>query len=226
MTTLIACSHGTSSPEGRATVSRLVSLVQDRMPTVRVVPAFVDVQSPRVDVVVARESRRDATVVVPLLLSSGHHTAVDIASAVAAHAPSRQTEPLGTHPLIAHVLATRLRAAVRGAWRPGDAVVLAAAGSSDPAAAADVDAAAENLRGLVPAPVTVGYASGAGPRLAEAVSSSRAEGATRVIAASHMLAPGFFTGLVRRAGADVVSAPLGADPRVAEVIMERYQHSL
>src|SRR5690606_39293761 len=95
----------------------------------------VEARSPRVDVVVARESRRDATVVAPLLLSSGHHTSVDIASAVAAHAPSRQTEPLGTHPLIAHVLATRLRAAVRGAWRPGDAVVLAAAGSSDPAAA-------------------------------------------------------------------------------------------
>jgi sirohydrochlorin ferrochelatase len=226
MTTLIACSHGTSSPEGRATVSRLVALVQDRMPAVRVVPAYVDVQSPRVDAVVARESRADRTVVVPLLLSSGHHTSVDIAAAVAAQAGSRQTEPLGTHPLIAHVLATRLRAAVRGAWRPGDRVVLAAAGSSDPAAAADVDEAAENLRRLVPAPVTVGYASGTGPRVADAVSASRAEGARRVIAASHMLAPGFFTGLVRRAGADVVSAPLGADPRVAEVIMERYQHSL
>lgn len=226
MTTLIACSHGTASPEGRAIVSRLVALVQERMPAVRVVPAFVDVQSPRVDAVLARESRRDSTVVVPLLLSAGHHTSVDIASAVAAHDRARQSAPLGTHPLIAHVLTTRLRAAVRGAWRAGDSVVLAAAGSSDPAAAADVDEAAENLRRLVPAPVTVGYASGAGPRVAEAVTSSRADGATRVIAASHMLAPGFFTGLVRRAGADVVSAPLGADPRVAEVIMERYRHSL
>src|SRR5690606_39419854 len=110
----------------------------------------VEARSPRVDVVVARESRRDATVVAPLLLSSGHHTAVDIASAVAAHPASRQTEPLGTHPLIAHVLATRLRAAVRGAWRPGDSVVLAAAGSSDPLAAQDVTAAAEHLRRLVP----------------------------------------------------------------------------
>jgi sirohydrochlorin ferrochelatase len=226
MTTLIACSHGTSSPEGRVTISRLIGLVQDRMPGVRVVPAFVDVQSPRVDAVVARESRSDSTVVVPLLLSSGHHTSVDIASAVVAHGSARQTEPLGTHPLIAHVLATRLRAAVRGAWRPGDSVVLVAAGSSDPAAAADVDATAENLRRLVPAPVTVGYASGAGPRAAHAVSASRAEGASRVIAASHLLAPGFFTGLVRRAGADIVSAPLGADPRVAEVIMDRYQQAL
>ncbi|MFC7789769.1 sirohydrochlorin chelatase [Microbacterium sp. MAHUQ-60] len=226
MTTLIACSHGTNSPEGRATVTRLIGLVRDRMPGVRIVPAFVDVQSPRIAAVVARESRNDRAVVVPLLLSSGHHTSVDIASAVAAHPASRQTEPLGTHPLIAHVLATRLRAAVRGAWRPGDSVVLAAAGSSDPLAAQDVTAAAEHLRRLVPAPVTVGYASGAGPRVAEAVSASRRRGATRVIAASHMLAPGFFTGLVRRAGADVVSAPLGADPRVAEVIMDRYQRAL
>lgn len=225
MTTLIACSHGTRSHEGQATVTRLVTLVQHRMPGVRVVPAFVDVQSPRVRAVVDRESRDDDTVVVPLLLSSGHHTAVDIAGAVAAHGDSRQTEPLGTHPLIAHVLATRLRAAVRGAWRAGDSVVLAAAGSSNPAAAADVDAAAENLRRLVPAPVRVGFVSGTGPRVGDAVSTLRSEGSTRVIAASHMLAPGFFTGLIRQAGADVVSAPLGSDPRVAEVIMERFRQS-
>lgn len=222
MTTLIACSHGTDSPAGRTTIARLVGMVRDRLPGVRVVQAFVDVESPAVADVVAHESGRDDVVVVPLLLSAGFHTAVDIAAAVEAYPNARQAQPLGTHPLIAHVLATRLRAAVRGAWRSTDRVVLAAAGSSNPAAAADIDAAAEHLRALIPAPVSLGYASAAAPRVADAVSASRRHGAERVIAACHMLAPGFFAGLVQRAGADVVSAPLGADPRIAQVIIDRF----
>lgn len=222
MTTLIACSHGTDSAAGRTTIARLVAMVRDRLPGVRVVQAFVDVERPAIADVVARESSRDDVVVVPLLLSAGHHTAVDIARAVAAHEAARQAEPLGTHPLIAHVLATRLRAATRGAWRADDRVVLAAAGSTNPAAVADIGAAAEHLRALIPAPVAVGYASAAEPRVADAVARSRRSGAGRVIAASHVLAPGFFAGLVHRAGADIVSAPLGADPRIAEVIIERF----
>jgi len=222
MTTLIACSHGTASPAGRSTVSRMVGMVRERLPGTRVVQAFVDVETPNVAEVVAHESRRADVVVVPLLLSAGYHTAVDIAAAVDAHSRARQAEPLGTHPLIAHVLATRLRAAVRGAWRIGDGVVLAAAGSSNPAASADVDAAAERLRELIPAPVSVGYASAAQPRIVDAVAASRRHGAERIIAASHVLAPGHFARLVHGAGADLVSAPLGADPRIAEVIIDRF----
>lgn len=223
MTTLIACSHGTDSGAGRATIVRLVEMVRELLPGVRVVQAFVDVQTPAIREVVVEESTEDDVVVVPLLLSAGHHTAVDIAEAIAGHPRARWTEPLGSHPLVAHVLATRLRAAVSGSWRAGDRVVLAAAGSSDPAAAVDVDTAAEHLRALIPAPVSVGYVSTMRPRIADAVAGSRLEGAGRVIAASHLLAPGFFAGLVHEAGADLVSAPLGADPRIAQVIVERFR---
>jgi hypothetical protein len=44
-----------------------------------------------------------------------------------------------------------------------------------------------------------------------------------VIAASHVLAPGYFAGLVQSAGADVVSAPLGVDPRMAHVVIDRFR---
>ncbi len=225
MTTLVACSHGTDSPEGRRTVEDLVALVRALLPETRVVQAFVDVQEPAIDSVLAAEAALDEVVVVPLLLSVGFHTAVDIARAVDAHPNARQAPPLGTHPLIAQVLATRLRAAVGDAWRAGDHVVLAAAGSSNPAAVADVAAAAGHLAALVPAPVTIGYASAVDPRIPAAVSRARDGGAARVIAASHVLAPGYFAGLVRTAGADVVSAPLGADPRIAEVVVERFRHA-
>lgn len=223
MTTLVACSHGTDSPAGRCTVEALVDLVRQRMPDSRVVQAFVDVQEPTVLDVIDQERVLDDVVVVPLLLSVGFHTAVDIADAVRPHDNVRQGEPLGTHPLIAQVLATRLRAAVEGMWLPGDHVVLAAAGSSNPAAVADVTAASEHLARLIPAPITIGYASAIDPKIGEAVAAARRDGATRVIAASHVLAPGYFAGLVEKSGADRVSAPLGADARIAEVIIDRFR---
>ncbi|MFB4348783.1 sirohydrochlorin chelatase [Microbacterium sp. CR_7] len=225
MTTLVACSHGTASPVGQRTVEELVALVRSRIPQTRVVQAFVDVQEPAVHEVVSQERERDEVVVVPLLLSVGYHTAVDIAEAVNAHEGVRQGEPLGTHPLIAEVLRTRLLTAVDGDWQDGDHVVLAAAGSSNPRAVGDVSLAAQNLSKLVPAPVSVGYASAIAPRIAEAVETARARGARRVIAASHVLAPGYFAGLVARAGADVVAAPLGADDRVAEVVVDRFRRA-
>ncbi|PQZ61000.1 MULTISPECIES: sirohydrochlorin chelatase [unclassified Microbacterium] len=222
MTTLVACSHGTDSPDGRRAVADIVDLVRLQIPGTRIVQAFVDVQEPEVGEIVDRERADDVVVVVPLLLSVGFHTAVDIARAVHPYDNARQAEPLGTHPLIADVLHTRLRAVVHD-WLPGDHVVLAAAGSSNPAAVADVEAAAAHLRALIPAPVTIGYASAIDPRIADAVSAARRDGATRVIAASHVLAPGYFAGLVERAGADLVAAPLGADPRIAQVIVERFR---
>jgi sirohydrochlorin ferrochelatase len=223
MTVLVACSHGTDSPMGRRTIEELVDLVRDRIPDTRVVQAFVDVQEPTVTEIVDREQSTAAVVVVPLLLSVGFHTAVDIARAVRPYADARQGQPLGTHPLIGQVHEARLRAVVQGAWLPGDHVVFAAAGSSNPAAVTDVETAAAHLRRLIPAPVTIGYASAAEPRIPDAVSAARAAGATRVIAVSHVLAPGYFAGLVERAGADLVTAPLGADARVADVIIERFR---
>ncbi|GAB3631571.1 hypothetical protein GCM10027421_09240 [Microbacterium shaanxiense] len=222
MTTLIACSHGTNDRAGQDAVRRLIDDVRSLLPAVRVVAAVVDVEQPQIDEVIARESPRDDVVVVPLLLSVGYHTAVDISLAVAAHDGARQSAPLGTHPLIADVLFDRVISALPGGWLPGDHVVLAAAGSSDPAAMTDVEAVAARLRPMLPAPVTVGYASASAPRIPDAVVDARRAGAARVIAASHVLAPGFFAGLVAASGADVVSVPLAPDPRIAQVVVDRF----
>ncbi|MGW8483780.1 sirohydrochlorin chelatase [Microbacterium sp. NPDC055903] len=222
MTTLIACSHGTDSLEGRQAIADLVDLVRSLLPETKVVQAFVDVQQPDIDSVLEEEAALDDVVVVPLLLSVGFHTAVDIAEAVSRYANAVQAAPLGTHPLIAQVLATRLRAAVGGTWREDDRVVLAAAGSSNPDAVADVAEAARHLGRIIPAPITIGYASAAEPRIDAAVRAAKNGGSGRVIAASHVLAPGFFAGRVRASGADVVSEPLGADPRIAQVVVERF----
>src|SRR5699024_7271054 len=74
--------------------------------------------------------------------------------------------------------------------------------------------------------VTAGYAYGASPTVAEAIEHARTDGARRVIVASYVLAPGHFANLIATAGADVVTDPVGTDPRVAEIVAERYRAAL
>lgn len=227
---LIACSHGTSSLEGRAAIAGVVARVRGMLPGVRVEEAFVDVQEPEIDAVVAEVPAGAASVVVPLLLSTGFHTRIDIARAVAAApGPCVATPALGPHDLLAGLLAERLRAAglsPDAATTGTDAVVLAAAGSSDPAAEVDVAAMAELLAARLGLPVSVGFAAGAGVRIGAAVTAARASGASRVFAASYVLAPGHFAGVIAAAGADVVTEPLAPDDAVAAVVVERYRAAL
>lgn len=221
MTTLVACSHGTRSPVGRRVVAEIVEAVRVELPDVAVLPAFVDVQEPEVGGVVAGVT--GPLVVVPLLLSRGYHTKVDIARAVGSRADAVQTAPLGPHPLMSEVLLARLAETVGPAGvRPGDHLVLAAAGSSEAVAVVDVEATAADLRGRVSVPVSVGFAAGATPRIADAVAQARADGAERVVCLSYVLAPGHFADVVRGAGADLTTAPLGADPRIARIVADRF----
>ncbi|WP_309069109.1 CbiX/SirB N-terminal domain-containing protein [Microbacterium sp.] len=215
--TLIACSHGTRFQEGRDAIHDLIAHVRQLLPGVEIAEAFVDVQEPSIDHVVAGTD--GPAVIVPLLLSAGFHTGVDIARAARIRDDVTATAPLGPHPLLAETLVARLHEA---GLRDGDHIVLAAAGSSRPAAAEHVERMRELLAILLPHPVTVGYAAGADPQIPAAVAAARASGARRVVAASYVLAPGYFANEVAGAGADVATAPLGADPRVAQVIAERY----
>lgn len=220
--TLIACSHGTSDARGRAAIAALVEQTRELAPGIRVEAAFVDVETPAVDDVVDRCIADGPVVVVPLLLSTGFHTKVDIARAVGRH-PGRAVAvaALGPHDLLVDVLASRL-----GEAGVHDGVVLAAAGSSDPAAAVDVESVAARLSARLGAAVHVGFAAGAGRRIPDAVAAARDAGATRVAVASYVLAPGFFAQVIARAGGDAVTAPLAPDPRLAAIVAERYREGV
>lgn len=221
---LIACSHGTRNPQGRAAIAELVAQVRQQRAGLEVHEAFVDVQHPTTSEVVSQLPPGRHAVVVPTLLATGVHVKQDIAAATT-HPRVVAAPPLGPHPLLVEILADRLGDV---GLRPGDAIMLAAAGSSDPEAARATEWTATHLRevldrgGWGDLPVTVGYGAGAKPRLAEAVTAARASGARRVVAVSYLLAPGFFHGLVARCGADVVTSPLTPDPRLAQVVLERY----
>ncbi|MFT4210451.1 MAG: sirohydrochlorin chelatase, partial [Microbacterium sp.] len=63
------------------------------------------------------------------------------------------------------------------------------------------------------------------PRIAAAVVAARAAGAPRVLAASYLLAPGHFAGIVAAAGADRTTSPLAPDPRIGRVVAARYRRA-
>jgi sirohydrochlorin ferrochelatase len=76
-------------------------------------------------------------------------------------------------------------------------------------------------------PVSVGYAAGPVPSVADGVSAARtASGGGPVAVASYLLAPGFFQRRIEKSGADVVTGPIGADPRVVEIVVARYRAAL
>jgi sirohydrochlorin ferrochelatase len=120
------------------------------------------------------------------------------------------------------VLADRLRSAGGDPRDPRTAVVVAAAGSSDARAVADVEHTAELLQRDWAGPVTTGYGSAAQPAVPDAVAAARRAGAARVVVAAYLLAPGHFHDKLQGAGADCVTAPLLPDDRIAAVLLDRY----
>ncbi|MGZ4452706.1 MAG: sirohydrochlorin chelatase, partial [Nocardioides sp.] len=175
----------------------------------------------------------DEIVVVPLLLTEAYHAKVDVPSAVAevtAKHPTvkvRATSILGLEACFLEVLDERLRAALSAARvRELDALVLAAAGSSDPLANQTVARLARIWGAHHRLPVTAAYASSTPPATGEAVRAFRGEGRRHIAVASLFLAPGFLPDraaeLALEAGAVAVSEPLGAHPEVARTVLARY----
>lgn len=223
MTILVGCSHGTDNTDGRAAIRSILEDVRTARPGLDVREAFVDVQLPEVAAVVADAvAGGGSAVVVPLLLSVGFHVRVDIAEAVDREGASA-APPLGPDPRLVAILVDRLAAA---GLAPDDVVVLAAAGSTDPAAAIAVEAVAAGLADAIGNPVTIGYGAGATPSVPDAVAAARESAGGRVVVASYLLAPGYFHDRVLEAGADVVSAPLAPDERLAAIVLDRFDAAL
>jgi len=210
---LVTVAHGTRHPTGNAIADRLTALAARRLGTTGVA-SYVELCEPSLAEVLA--TSRTPTVVVPLLLSTGHHVRTDLPAALdTAGGPVRMAGPLGPHPLLAEAQAAQLRAA--GA-EPGRPVVLVAAGSRDPLAGSDLAAAVRLLAMAWDAPVTLATLSGPGPRPAEVVTPDHA-------VSPYLLAPGHFADRARAesAASDCVADLLGPHPAVVELVVLRAQ---
>ncbi|WP_181799526.1 sirohydrochlorin chelatase [Kitasatospora acidiphila] len=228
---LLLIAHGSRDPRHAATVDALVSEVRAQRPGLEVATAYLDHCAPRLSQVVARLG---SAVAVPLLLNRAYHAKHDIPAALrsAGAAGMPVADVLGPSPLLLAALERRLaQAGLDLARRAATGVVLAAAGSSDPAADAATRAlAADWQRRHGWGAVAVAYASANGPRVPDALAELRARGGVeRTAVAPYLLAPGVLPDRIAaaaaEAGADVLAPVLGAAPEVARLLLTRYDQA-
>jgi sirohydrochlorin ferrochelatase len=235
--TVVLVAHGSRDPRGAAATSALGRAVRRLRPEWDVRVAYLDHAGPRPLEVLASLSPGRRAVVVPLLLTKAYHGRIDIPAVLssAADLPVSVTlaEVLG--PVAAfpapEVPALLLDGLVRRLPSAGlDAVVLAAAGTRDPAARATVEWAADALSARLSLPCAVAYSSAAPPLPAAAVDLLRASGARRIGVAAYFLAPGRLYDVAarsaREAGAVAVAEPLSDAPELARLVAARVTESL
>ncbi|WP_018335176.1 sirohydrochlorin chelatase [Actinomycetospora chiangmaiensis] len=217
--TLVVLAHGTNDPAGRATWGALLTRVRSLVPDVGVRLAWAGVARPQLADLLPKLDP-GPVVVVPAFLASGFHVRRDVPDQLAAlgRTDVRVTEPLGPDAVLVDAALSRLRDA---GWR-SERVVLAAAGSTDPVAQADLRVAADLMRERVGAAVPVGYVAGGDPRLAEVVAAQ--DGPVALL--TWLLAPGVFHRWASAVGAAVVAEPLGDHPAVASLLVDRYRASV
>jgi sirohydrochlorin ferrochelatase len=175
---LVALAHGSRDPRSAQTIKALVDEVRRMRPDLRIEPAFLELSKPSFSTVVDRlvKAGYDEIVVVPLLLTEAYHAKVDVPRAVEEATVRheglriRATNVLGLEAVFLEVLDRRLRAALRAARvRELDALVLAAAGSSDQLANQAVTRLARLWGSTHRLPTVAAYASAAPPATGEAV---------------------------------------------------------
>lgn len=226
--TMLLIAHGSRDPRHAATVQALADRVQSFRPTLEIATAYLDHCAPRIPQVLGRLG---SAIAVPLLLNRAYHAKHDIPAAVGTTIPV--ADVLGPSPLLLDALDRRLAEAGLAVHSPTararTGIVLAAAGSTDPAADAATRSLAatwQRTRGW--AAVEVAYASATLPRVPDAITALRARGIRRIAVAPYLLAPGLLPDRIATAAADadLLAAPLGAAPELAQLLLQRYDEAL
>lgn len=219
--TYVLVAHGTRKRNGVAMIELLAQRVSAALGAA-VGVAFVDVLGPSPDQVL--RALPGPGVVVPAFLSRGYHVNTDIPADVATsgHPDVTVTEALGPSPELARILVDRL---IESGWRPDDSVILAAAGTSDPAARRDLHIMAAWVSAITGSRVELAFAATGTPRVGDAVTAMRERGAGRVVVASYLLSDGLFQDRLRASGADLVTEPLGTHDGIVRLVANRFRRA-
>ncbi|MGH3557175.1 MAG: sirohydrochlorin chelatase [Mycobacterium sp.] len=222
---LIMVAHGTRRPEGVAMIGDLAEQVGVLLGH-GVQAAFVDVLGPTPSEVLSCAAATDRpAVVVPAFLSRGYHVRADLPAHIEAsgHPDLTVTAALGPSIHVVRIVAQQLS---KSGWNPADSVILAAAGTSDPAARADLRTTARMLSALTGSRVELAFAATGEPSVPTAVAKARSRSQSRVAVASYLLADGLFQERLESCGADMVSEPLGTHPGMGRLIAGRFVGAL
>ena len=222
---LVLLAHGSRRPGPSSVLSRTAERVSTILPGVEVRTGYVELQPP--DPATALEGLVDP-VVLPFFLARGYHVLNDVPAAVERHGSGTVTGHLGVEEHLVEAVAQRLReaSAPLGGLARLDHIVLGAAGSRQAVALEEVETITRLLEARLGREVTPAYLSAARPSVSDAVSTARARGARRVGVATYLLAEGRFHRALHSTGADVVAAPIGDHPALAELVALRYREQV
>lgn len=220
MTAVVLLGHGSPDPRAAADLRAVARAVAQRRPGLRVDVAFLDHDDPGLTGAVRElvdDGHADITVV-PAFLTTAFHVRSDVPRAVAAaqagvRVAMTVTEPLGPDPALDDLLEDRVP--------PGHAVVLATAGTRDPAAQSSLRAMAQNWAHQRGTEVVVAYAAMAEPDVATAISDVRSRN-PQVAVASYVLLRGVLPDRIA-AAAHAAGAPC-TEPfgtSVADLVLAR-----
>lgn len=230
---LIAVAHGSRDPRSAATMSALVADLAAARPEYDVRLAFLDLNAPSVEHVVAAVAAAEHThaVVTPLLLGSAFHARVDLPGLLTAARTSHpqlrltQADVLGRDTRLIDAL--RDRVVESHATSPSRlGIAVAAVGSSSPAANALTAGVARRLAARTGHLTEICFAT-TEPTVGQAISRLRERGADEVLVAPWFLAPGLLTDRLLAAAPEVShAAAIGAHPALPEIVWERYDAAL
>ena len=173
---LVAVAHGSADPRASATIAELAAVARARSPGLDLRTAFLGHAPPSLPQVLGTiEADREVTVL-PLLLTAAYHSKADIPRMLARTPWPRVSygATLGPHPLLLNAMERRLAEEDPGGLKDParTAVVLAAAGSSDPEANATIARMAAQWQARTGwFAVRPAYASAAEPSPAAAVAA-------------------------------------------------------
>ena len=222
---LVLLAHGSRRPGPASVLSRTAERVSTILPGVEVRTGYVELQPP--DPATALEGLVDP-VVLPFFLARGYHVLNDVPAAVERHGSGTVTGHLGVEEHLVEAVEQRLHeaSAPLGGLAGFDHIVLGAAGSRQAVALEEVETITRLLEARLGREVTPAYLSAARPSVRDAVSTARARGARRVGVATYLLAEGRFHRALHSTGADVVAAPIGDHPALAELVALRYREQV
>lgn len=222
---LVLLAHGSRRPGPSSVLSRTAERVSTILPGVEVRTGYVELQPP--DPATALEGLVDP-VVLPFFLARGYHVVHDVPAAVERHGSGTVTGHLGVEEHLVEAVEQRLHeaSAPLGGLAGLDHIVLGAAGSRQAVALEEVETITRLLEARLGREVTPAYLSAARPSVRDAVSTARARGARRVGVATYLLAEGRFHRALHSTGADVVAAPIGDHPALAELVALRYREQV
>ncbi len=209
--TLVTVAHGTRKGGGNEVARELTAAAGARL-GVRAIATYVELSEPLFADVMTRAEQ--PAVVVPLLLSTGFHMRTDLPEQAAlAPVPVVLGRQLGPDPLLARAQVARL---LEAGARPGQRVVLVAAGSSEEAATCDQMCAVAHLARAWDGKVELATLSGHGARPADVIRPGDA-------VSPYLLSPGFFHDRLRREAPDgvVVADVMGAHDAVVDLVVAR-----